>query len=105
MLVATAIAVRTPRKSHQQRLGVFLGVVSFVAFGVTDVIEARHQGSIPLWLWGFKILCGIGILSARYTWRGWSTFRWRDREILFGLGCLIAVIVVIALQFQIGPSQ
>lgn len=105
VLVAAVIVIRAPRKSRQQRWGVFLGAVSFVAFGLTDVIEARHQGSIPLWLWGFKILCGVGILSARYTWRGWSTFRWRDREFLFGLGCLIAVIAVIVLQFQIGLVQ
>lgn len=105
MLVATVIVFRVPRKSLQQQWGVFIGVVSFVAFGVTDVVEARHGGSIPLWLWGFKILCGVGILSARYTWRGWSTLRWSDREFLFGLGCLMAVIAVIVLQYQIGPSQ
>ncbi len=105
LLVAAVIIVRVPRKSHQQKWGVFLGAVSFVAFGVTDVLEARHQGNIPLWLWGFKILCGVGILSARYAWRGWSTFRWRDREILFGLGCLIAVMAVMILQFQNGLTK
>lgn len=104
-LVAVVICFRCPRHTHQQRWGVALGVAAFIAFGFTDVIEAYHEAGIPLWLWGFKILCGIGILSARYTWRGWSSFRWKDREFLFGLACLAAVIVVMLLQQQIDAGS
>ena len=105
MLVAAVIVIRAPRSSRHQQWGVMLGAISFVAFGVTDILEAGNQGSIPLWLWGFKLLCGVGILAARYTWRGWSTLRWHDREIVFSLGCLIAVIAMITLQSQVGPIR
>ena len=45
-----------------------------------------------------RLALGSGIVAARYTWRGWVTFRWRDREVLFGLGCLVAVGALITLQ-------
>lgn len=79
-----------------------LATAAFVAFGVTDLLEIGHGGVIPLWLWAFKIACGCGILAARYTWHGWNTFRWRDREFLFGIGCLVAVGVVITVQQVLG---
>jgi hypothetical protein len=103
-LVAVAISFKVPRATSQQRWGAILGVVAFFAFGITDVIEANHERWIPLWLWGFKCLCGVGILSARYTWLGWSQFHWKDREFLFGLCCLIAVIVLVMLQRQVAPG-
>jgi hypothetical protein len=98
---AMVIVCRVPCASLQQRGAVVLGGISFIAFGVTDVLEATHEHWIPLWLWGFKVLCGVGIFSARYTWRGWNRFRWSDREFLFGLGCLIAVMMLVWLQFRI----
>jgi|GEM_PF-2068042 len=98
---AAVIACRVPCTSLQQRVAVVLGGISFIAFGITDVLEATHERWIPLWLWGFKVLCGVGIFSARYTWLGWNRFHWRDREFLFGLGCLLAVVVLIWLQFRI----
>jgi hypothetical protein len=101
-IVAYVIYRRAPRESLQQRLAVLLAIVAFVAFGISDLLEAR-EGFMPLWLWGFKCLCGAAILAARYTWRGWSTFRWTDREFLFGLGCLMAVIALITLQLSVVP--
>ena len=97
-VVAVVIVIRVPCQSWQQRYGVLLGSVAFIAFGITDVLEIGREGFIPLWLWGLKIACGIGILSARYTWLGWNRFHWRDRELLFGLFCLISVFVLIWLQ-------
>lgn len=99
-IVAVVIFLKVPRDNRQQRWGAMLAVVAFAAFGVTDLLESSQERGIPLWLWGFKILCGVGIFSARYTWLGWSRFRWTDREFLFGLGCLVAVIVLIVLQHQ-----
>jgi hypothetical protein len=97
-LVAVVIPLKASRDSAQQRIGVWLASAGFVAFGVTDLLEIGRQGAIPLWLWGFKIACGVSILVARYTWRGWNTFRWRDREVLFGLFCLASALALILLQ-------
>lgn len=69
-VVAIIIIIRVPCQSWQQRFGMLLGSVAFIAFGITDVLEIGREGFIPLWLWGLKIACGIGILSARYTWLG-----------------------------------
>lgn len=99
-IVAAVIATRASSRTQQQRAGILLGTFSFLLFGVTDLLEAAHERQIPLWLWGMKILCGIGILSARYTWLGWSHFHWRQREFLFGVGCLLAVLFIIFLQFE-----
>lgn len=98
LIVATVIAVRTPGSTGQQRTAVWMAVLAFVAFGLTDLLEIGCAGSIPCWLWVSKIACGTAILSARYTWSGWTTFRWYDREFLFGVGCLIAVGVVVIVQ-------
>lgn len=97
-VVACLIPLRVACASWQQRWGTVLGSAAFVAFGITDLLEIGREGFIPLWLWGFKIACGLAILAARYTWLGWNRFRWRDRELAFGLFCLISVIVLILLQ-------
>jgi hypothetical protein len=106
-IVALVIAWRTPRHSAQQRLAVLLGSGGFLAFGMTDLAEVGRDGALPLWLWGCKIACGVTILAARYTWRGWGLFRWRDREVLFGAACLLAVALIIWLQSTLGrlPSR
>jgi len=101
MLVAAVIPFRAARVTTQQRFAVLLGSPAFLTFGVTDLMEIGREGSLPMWLWGLKVACGAAILSARYTWLGWSRFRWHDREVLFSAGCLAAVIAVIALQRQI----
>ncbi len=75
-----------------------MATMAFIAFGMTDLLEVGRIGTFPLWLWGLKIACGIAILASRYTWLGWQRFRWTDREMRFGIGCLIAVIGIIALQ-------
>jgi hypothetical protein len=97
-VVALAIPCRIPCLSRQQRLGVILGCLAFITFGITDILEIGREGFIPLWLWGLKVACGTAILTARYTWLGWNKFRWRDREVLFGLACLASVGVLIYLQ-------
>ncbi|MDB5336816.1 MAG: hypothetical protein JWN70_2435 [Planctomycetaceae bacterium] len=97
-VVAIVIPLRVTCVTWQERCGALLGSCAFVAFGITDILEIGKEGFIPLWLWGFKIACGCSILAARYTWLGWNKFRWRDRELLFGLFCLISVCVLITLQ-------
>lgn len=101
--VSLVIYLKVPRNTPQQHWGAIHGSIAFLAFGITDVIEAFHEHWIPLWLWAFKILCGLGILCSRYKWLGWSRFRWTDREFLFGLACLIAAIMLILLQHKIIP--
>lgn len=98
MIVAGVIATRVRRENNQQCFAVVLGCIAFVVFGVSDLLEVSHEAAIPAWLWGMKIACGAAILSARYTWVGWSKFRWNDREFLFGLALLAATIAVIAIQ-------
>jgi hypothetical protein len=97
-LVAVIIPCRATAANRQQRAAVILASASFVAFGFTDLLEIGTNGLLPLWLWGCKIGCGGAILSARYTWLGWTKFHWRDREFLFGLACLAGVFALIALQ-------
>jgi len=104
-VVAVVIACCTPCSTRQQRAAVTLGSAAFMAFGVTDLLEIGRAGAIPLWLWGLKIACGSGILAAHYTWRGWTTFRCRDREFLFGLGCLVAVAIMIAVQHVVESRE
>lgn len=96
--VAIVIPIRVPCVTWQQRCGVTLASCAFVVFGVTDLLEIHKAGSLPLWLWGLKVACGVGILSARYLWLGWNKFSWRDREVRFGLACLLAVGILIYLQ-------
>jgi hypothetical protein len=96
--VAAVIAVRVPRRSRVETLAVVLGAVAFVAFGITDYLEAPFSGRIPGWLWGLKIACGAAILASRYTYVGWWKLRWNDRELLFGLAMLIGVGVVLIVQ-------
>lgn len=97
-IVALVIPFRVPCRTGQQRAATWLACIAFLTFGATDILEIGREGFIPLWLWGLKIACGIAILSSRYTWLGWNKFRLRDRELLFGLFCLIAVGVLILLQ-------
>lgn len=104
VVVAITIAVRVPCANWRQRSGALLGSTAFVAFGGSDLLEIGRAGALPLWLWGLKIVCGCAILAARFTWLGWSQFRWRSREFLFGFACLIAVIFVIVVQRLIEPQ-
>lgn len=100
VLVALAVLFRSSPATPQQRWGVALGGAAFVVFGGTDLLEIGCAGFVPLWLWGLKIACGCAIFAARYLYRGWQTFRWTDREFLFGMAMLAAVGVVIAVQWQ-----
>jgi hypothetical protein len=82
--VALVIPCRFAANGLQQRAAVVLASVSFLAFGVADLLELGRDGLLPLWLWVTKIGCGGAILAARYTWIGWNRFRWRDREMVLG---------------------
>ena len=101
VVVAATIAINAERSRRSQLIAVVIGAVAFVFFGVSDLLELPTAGQLPAWLWGFKIFCGTLIFVARYTWRGWSQFRWRDREVVFGLSCLVAVSVVMSVQWYL----
>ena len=100
VVVALAILFRARLETHQQRWGVAVAGITFVVFGVTDLLEIGSAGFVPGWLWSLKIVCGAVILAARYAYRGWRTWRWTDREFLFGVAMLVAVGVVIVVQLR-----
>jgi hypothetical protein len=96
LVVALAIPFLFPRISNNQKLGIGIASLGFIAFGISDLIEASVQNEIPTWLLAYKIFCGAMMLSGRYTYIGWNKFSIKDRYFLFGLFCLIAVIGIIA---------
>jgi hypothetical protein len=100
-IVAIVIPLKATPTCGRQRFAIALASITFIAFGVSDLFEIGKDGNLPMWLWGYKVSCGIFIFSARFTWRGWSSFRLSDREVLFGLFCLIAVSVLILLQWKL----
>jgi uncharacterized membrane protein len=90
------VVVRTPRRNRREAAACGLAVVGFLVFAATDLLEIGRDGRLPLWLWGLKIACGTAILAARFLWLG--RFRWRSRELLFAVGCLLAVLLILVLQ-------
>ncbi len=107
VIVAAVIAIRVPCPTWQQRCATLLGSTAFLAFAGTDMLEIGRLGTFPFWLWGLKIACGLMILVSRYTWLGWNRFHWTDREIRFGIACLIGVAIIVALQrwLESSPSS
>ena len=67
LLVAVLILLKIERRSRHEKIGVLLGAVAFTLFGVTDFLEISQEAQISLWLWAFKIACGVLIWAARYT--------------------------------------
>lgn len=96
--VAAVIDLRAPAANRRQGGAVTVAALAFILFGLTDLLEVGTHGRLPMWLWAAKIACGATILAARYHWRGWRTFCWRDREFVFGLCCLTAVLLIVALS-------
>jgi hypothetical protein len=70
-----------------------------VVFGISDLVEAPTHARIPAWLWGWKVLCAIGLLKCRYDYIGKEHFRWLDRTHVLALACLGAVFLAMFLQF------
>lgn len=100
LIVAAIIAICTSCNTSQQKAAVILATVAFVLFGLTDFIEAHYEARVPLWLYAWKIACGCAIFTSRYTWLGWARFRWTDREFLFAIACLIAIIAIMVYQYS-----
>jgi hypothetical protein len=98
LMVAGWIGWRVPVAGGRQRRAVWLGMLAFAVFGVTDFLEAR-AGSIPAWLWGLKSGCCLMALVARYEYKGWDRFRTSDREFRFGLVLGAGALLTISLQF------
>lgn len=99
--VAVALHVVLTARSVRQRVWLVIASVGFVLFGLSDFLESRVTTTLPWWLWTLKIGCGALLITARFGYLGWDRFSFRDRYVRFGLACLAAVTVVIALQWQL----
>ena len=104
-LVSAVILVHRTQATGTRRRALVLAVVSFVLFGISDLIEASHADHYPLWLWGFKIACGAGILISRWMWLGPQGLTWRSREVVFAVSCLLTAIIIIGLQNKLQRQQ
>jgi len=96
LVVAVTLPFLFSRITSSQKLGICVASLGFIAFGISDFIEASVKNEIPIWLLAYKIFCGAMMLSGRYTYIGWNKFSVKDRYFLFALFCLIAVIGIIA---------
>jgi len=70
----------------------------FILLGITSLLEAGRTGDLPAWLWTSKIACAVFLSSCRFTYIGWQNFPLNDKWLLFGLFCLAANAVIIALD-------
>ena len=68
LAVAVALPTKYSSDSKSRKMGLLIAGVGFVAFGISDFLEATRQAAIPLWLWALKILCGMMLLIGRYTY-------------------------------------
>ncbi len=101
-LIALGLPYFIKPLAKEKKLAIGIASLGFVAFGISDFLEATHQGEIPLGLLVFKIVCGAVILSGRFTYVGWKEFRLTDRYFLFSLFCLIAVLGIVAVRMYFG---
>lgn len=101
--VAAHLLLRVPTHEPRRHRALRLAAATFLVFGVTDWLELGSGGRLPLWLWGLKIACGLVVFACRYEWRGWRALRWHDREVLFGILCLIGVAIIVTIQ-HMGPQ-
>lgn len=97
-LVALGLPFFIKPRTRDKQLAIGIASLGFIAFGISDFLEAAHHGEIPLGLLAFKIVCGAVILSGRFTYVGWKKFRLTDRYFLFGLFCMLAVIGIIVVR-------
>lgn len=98
LLVALALPFMFPRTTRNQKLGLAIASIGFIAFGISDFLEVGIQEVVPNWVLVYKIICGSVMLSGRYTYMGWNKFSPKDPYFLFGLFCLIAVLGIIAMR-------
>jgi hypothetical protein len=73
--------------------------ITFIAFAVSDYLEAPMHGRLPVWLWAWKLLCVTHLLKCRYDFIGRENFRWRDRTNILALVCFVAVLLAVFLQY------
>ena len=97
-VVAIAVFFKVKAPQNQQKIGLFVASIGFMAFGCSDFFEATRAGEIPWWLWLLKIGSGFIIVCGRFTFLGWENFSFKDRVVRFGVFCLIAVFALIGLQ-------
>jgi len=101
LAVAVALPTKYSSDSKSRKMGLLIAGVGFVAFGISDFLEATRQAAIPLWLWALKILCGMMLLIGRYTYIGWKNFSVADRFFRLGVILLVVVAALIFLQAYI----
>lgn len=101
LVVAVVLPFRYSSDSKSRKMGLLIAAVGFVAFGISDFLEATRQAEIPLWLWGMKVFCGMMLLIGRYTYLGWKSFAVSDRFFRLGVILLVMVVALIFLQAYI----
>lgn len=99
ILVALALPIRFRRCTREKKWIIFKASLAFVIFGITDYFEAPTHGRMSPWLWALKILCCVYFLKCRYDYLGKDQFRWFDRTNLVALGCFLAAMVAIVMQY------
>jgi hypothetical protein len=102
-VIAIVLPFRVRRTSKRQSASVFTASIAFIAFGITDLLEAPTHADIPGWLWIYKIICASILLACRYTYIGWDRFRFTDRYLIFALLCLTATVAAILLPRLFEP--
>jgi hypothetical protein len=96
-VIALVLPFKVKGRTPIQRFSVFVASFTFVAFGITDLLEAPTHADLPIWLWIYKFLCATVLLSCRYTYLGWGSFRLNDRYLIFALVCLFASAIAVVL--------
>jgi len=81
-IIAIVIPIKIPRRDKRQAIAVFTASAAFLAFGITDILEAPMHANIPIWLWVSKIACATFLLICRYTYIGWNKFKLTDRYMI-----------------------
>jgi hypothetical protein len=98
-----AIAIVLPFRFRscppEKRSIVLRASLTFIAFGVSDVLEAPTHAQVPPWLWAWKLLCAGYLVKCRYDYIGRERFHWLDRTNVLAAACLVAVLVVMFLQY------
>ncbi len=91
---AAILPLLTKADSKQQRWAVIAASISFILFGITDLLEAATQGQMPVWLWCAKAACAALLLACRHTYLGWKNFRITDRWFVFAMICLAVYLAI-----------
>jgi len=89
--------------SKRQKACVAAASFGFVAFGITDLLEAPTHGNVPIYLWILKIGCVAFLLLCRFHFIGWKKFRFTDRYFILGFLGLAISVAIFAFSLPVAP--